>query len=193
MAIALSSHAAVEKVRIRFGFVIMTNPRDALGLLSRHVTPPSPQAHFPTGALPHTPISPPAQTAHTTALNGATREHTHGAPSRAHGTERTAAPQSTCTRHHLRLPSSSLTDTARHFSPAWYRAPKTARRFGHAPFRTHAVSGTRRVWFESPASMPRLLGCSHARACKRSRRRASQPHLLRVRRASFERRNLLEV
>ena len=155
MAIALSSHAAVEKVRIRFGFVIMTNPRDAQGLLSRHVTPPSPQAHFPTGALPHTPISPPAQTAHTTALNGATREHTHGAPSRAHGTERTAAPQSTCTRHHLRLPSSSLTDTARHFSPAWYRAPKTARRFGHAPFRARAEFGSSR--------QRRCRACSGAR------------------------------
>ena len=151
MAIAVSSHAAVEKVRIRFGFVIMTNPRDAQGLLSRHVTPPSPQAHFPTGALPHTPISPPAQTALTTALNGATREHTHGAPSRAHLWDRAHRRPS----KHVHTSSSSIAIliTHRHgvalltrlVPGARHGATRASVRRCPPPSRARAESGTRRV------------------------------------------------
>ena len=111
----------------------------------------SPQVHFPTR-----PSAPPpkrrtrrrSMERRASTPTGRRREHTYG-------TERTAAPQSTCTRHHLRLPSSSLTDTARHFSPAWYRAPKTARRFGHAPFRARAEFGSSR--------QRRCRACSGAR------------------------------
>ena len=70
MAHALSSLPAVEKHRVRYGFVSLTKPRDTQGLLSRHVTPPSPQVHFPTR-----PICPPPQTVLTMALTERRREH----------------------------------------------------------------------------------------------------------------------